>query len=395
MTKIYHPNIDAQGRICLDTLNMPPKGAWKPSLNIVTVLASVQLLMSHPNADDGLMVEITEEFQTAPERFAETAVRWTRKYAGGEGGGTVEEVGAEEGPVERENVDDEEKAKEEAAAGAKSEAEAGRKEGGSSGREATKGVVDEVENSFGEDSAADSAEELRGKERDSDENEDTRLPRRESLPSRHEKRAAVKPAPPAQVPTPQPPSSSRLKKSSPPPSQRRTSSLRKKRGVQRLESKVEEPVVIDLDVEDEDDVEAAVVATHEEVEFIPETPPDDIFTADEVAPARRRSTDVPIVEEAHLADRPLGRKTKKGTQIDFHSAAQAPGGRFSGGKRKRSGLLGKAYVDTEAASESPVKEKASGETKAKTPQRSSTTKVVVPTVSSAPKSGGRLKKKRR
>ena len=57
-TPIYHPNIDSAGRICLDILNMPPKGAWKPSLNLPTVLSSIQLLMSHPNPDDGLMVEI-------------------------------------------------------------------------------------------------------------------------------------------------------------------------------------------------------------------------------------------------------------------------------------------------------------------------------------------------
>lgn len=81
LTKIYHPNIDTQGRICLDTLNMPPKGAWKPSLNIATVLASVQLLMSHPNADDGLMADITDEFKRFPARFAAIAMDWTSRYA--------------------------------------------------------------------------------------------------------------------------------------------------------------------------------------------------------------------------------------------------------------------------------------------------------------------------
>jgi ubiquitin-conjugating enzyme E2 T len=84
VTKIYHPNIDSQGRICLDTLNMPPKGAWKPSLNIVTVLASVQLLMSHPNPEDGLMAGITDEYKRYPARFHATALDWTRKYATGQ-----------------------------------------------------------------------------------------------------------------------------------------------------------------------------------------------------------------------------------------------------------------------------------------------------------------------
>mmetsp|Transcript_4456 Transcript_4456/g.8140 ORF Transcript_4456/g.8140 Transcript_4456/m.8140 type:complete len:161 (+) Transcript_4456:623-1105(+) len=28
-TPVYHPNVDPQGRICLDLLGMPPKGAWK------------------------------------------------------------------------------------------------------------------------------------------------------------------------------------------------------------------------------------------------------------------------------------------------------------------------------------------------------------------------------
>jgi len=61
-TPIYHPNIDSCGRICLDTLNMPPKGAWKPSLNIPSVLSTIRLLLEHPNPDDGLMTDIVSDF---------------------------------------------------------------------------------------------------------------------------------------------------------------------------------------------------------------------------------------------------------------------------------------------------------------------------------------------
>ena len=30
LTPVYHPNIDSGGRICLDTLKMPPRGSWLP-----------------------------------------------------------------------------------------------------------------------------------------------------------------------------------------------------------------------------------------------------------------------------------------------------------------------------------------------------------------------------
>lgn len=85
VTPIYHPNIDSAGRICLDTLNMPPKGAWKPSLNIGTVLKSLQLLMSEPNPDDGLMVDITHQYINDYARFERTAREHTRKHAMGSG----------------------------------------------------------------------------------------------------------------------------------------------------------------------------------------------------------------------------------------------------------------------------------------------------------------------
>ena len=62
ITPIYHPNIDNAGRICLDSLKMPPKGAWKPSLNLSTLLTTVQLLMTEPNPDDPLMSDIVSFF---------------------------------------------------------------------------------------------------------------------------------------------------------------------------------------------------------------------------------------------------------------------------------------------------------------------------------------------
>ena len=84
VTPIYHPNIDSAGRICLDILNMPDgngKGAWKPSLNLKTVLLSIRLLMAEPNPDDGLMVDITQEYIHNRALFERTAVERTRLHA--------------------------------------------------------------------------------------------------------------------------------------------------------------------------------------------------------------------------------------------------------------------------------------------------------------------------
>ena len=41
---------------------MPPKGAWTPSLNVSTVLTTIQALLSEPNPEDGLMSDIVCTF---------------------------------------------------------------------------------------------------------------------------------------------------------------------------------------------------------------------------------------------------------------------------------------------------------------------------------------------
>jgi len=77
LTKIYHPNIDKLGRICLDIL----KDKWSPALQIRTVLLSIQALMSAPNPDDPLSNEIAEHWKSDERGAIERAKEWTRKFA--------------------------------------------------------------------------------------------------------------------------------------------------------------------------------------------------------------------------------------------------------------------------------------------------------------------------
>ena len=81
ITPVYHPNIDSEGRICLNLLKMPPKGCWAPSYSIAAVLAAVQILLSQPNPDDPLMTDITEEYRSDLNRFLRRAREHTLKYA--------------------------------------------------------------------------------------------------------------------------------------------------------------------------------------------------------------------------------------------------------------------------------------------------------------------------
>ncbi len=77
-TKVFHPNVNENGGICLDALK---NDEWSPSMGIVNVLQAIQCLLAAPTADSPLNTEAGHLLKTDLNAYNKKAKEWTQRYA--------------------------------------------------------------------------------------------------------------------------------------------------------------------------------------------------------------------------------------------------------------------------------------------------------------------------
>ena len=78
MTRVYHPNVSNDGRVCLDCTR---DGAWKPTTMVRDSLLELLSLFTIPSMDNPVNGDVAEVFRNDRARFDASARDYTKRYA--------------------------------------------------------------------------------------------------------------------------------------------------------------------------------------------------------------------------------------------------------------------------------------------------------------------------
>jgi ubiquitin-conjugating enzyme E2 L3 len=77
-TKIYHPNIDEKGQVCLPIISAEN---WKPATRTDQVIQALVALVNNPEPEHPLRGEIAEEYTKDKKKFFKNAEEHTKKFS--------------------------------------------------------------------------------------------------------------------------------------------------------------------------------------------------------------------------------------------------------------------------------------------------------------------------
>ncbi|WWD18445.1 hypothetical protein CI109_102897 [Kwoniella shandongensis] len=77
-TKMWHPNIDSDGNICIGLLKTEN---WKPATKMLIVLMELYNLIKEPNPDDPLVSSIADQYRTDRKAFDKKVTEYVSKFA--------------------------------------------------------------------------------------------------------------------------------------------------------------------------------------------------------------------------------------------------------------------------------------------------------------------------
>uniref|UniRef100_A0A3Q3WCY3 E2 ubiquitin-conjugating enzyme n=1 Tax=Mola mola TaxID=94237 RepID=A0A3Q3WCY3_MOLML len=77
-TKIYHPNIDEKGQVCLSIISAEN---WKPATKTEQVLQNLLTLVNCPQPEHPLRADLAEEYSKDRAKFMKNAEEFTKKHS--------------------------------------------------------------------------------------------------------------------------------------------------------------------------------------------------------------------------------------------------------------------------------------------------------------------------